>query len=227
MRLTDLSDSERATAVSEFNRVFSEMDRALWCLSRNCRGPLLNRRNAPVVEALVWTVKSWMGVQGVRSETKTLMAEALATLDWSADLFEETSHAPDGADSYACDRVSTLVNRSISLGVSRREWSLASKVLHWLLPWRIPIYDSFVRGSLGIPSTWDHPAAYRELTQKVFRAARELEARDSAWLGTIEPRSPLRGLDKCLWWRGGGSEGKAAVVRDPWGVVYKLGLQRC
>lgn len=35
--------------------------------------------------------------------------------------------------------------------VSRREFSLASKVLHWLMPWRIPVYDSFVRGMLGVP----------------------------------------------------------------------------
>lgn len=225
MRLTTMSDSERAEAVSAFNVVFGEMDRALWCLSRSCRGPLLEGRSAPVVEALVWTVKSWWGVQGVRSETRTLIAQALATLDWSADLFEETTQVQDGADSYACDRVSTLVTQSMSLGVARREFSLASKVLHWLLPWRIPVYDSFVRGSLGIPSAWDHPAAYREVAREIFRAVRELEARDSTWLGPIEPRSPLRGFDKCLWWLGGGSEGQAAVVRDPWRVVYQLGLQ--
>lgn len=225
MRLTDLSDSTRTTAVSEFNAVFSEMDLALWCLSRNCRGPLLNGQNTPVVEALVWTVKSWMGVQGVLTETKTLMAEALVTLDWSSELFEETFYASDGADNDAFDRVSTLVNRSMSLGVTRREWSLASKVLHWLLPWRIPIYDSFVRTGLGIPGAWDHPAAYRELARKLFQTARELEAKDSTWLGVIEPRSSLRGLDKCLWWLGGGNAGNAAVVRDPWAIVHKLGLQ--
>jgi hypothetical protein len=33
----------------------------------------------------------------------------------------------------------------MSLGVPRREYSLASKVLHWLMPWQVPVYDSFVR----------------------------------------------------------------------------------
>jgi len=224
MRLSTMPDSERAEAVRGFNARFGEMDRALWCLSRNCRGPLLKGHSSPVVEALVWTVKSWWGVQGVRSETKTLMAQALATLDWSTDLFEETRQVSDNADNDACDRVSTLVAKSRSMGVSRREFSLASKVLHWLLPWRIPVYDSFVRGSLGIPNAWDDLSAYREIARELFGAVRELETRDSAWLGSIEPLSPLRGLDKCLWWLGGGNEGKAVVVRDPWRVVNQLGL---
>lgn len=223
--LADLTDSQRVEAVSAFNAVFGEMDRVLWCLSMNCRGSLLEGRSSSVVEALVWTVKSWWGVQGVSSETKTIMAQALATLDWSADLFEETSRVPGGADSYACDRVSTLVTQSMSLGVSRREFSLGSKVLHWLLPWRIPVYDSFVRGSLSIPKAWDHPAAYREIARELFGVWRELETTDFAWLGPITPRSPLRGFDKCLWWLGGGSKGRAKVVRDPWRVVYELGLK--
>ncbi|MCC7447985.1 MAG: hypothetical protein IT324_11245 [Anaerolineae bacterium] len=153
------------------------------------------------------------------------MAQALATLDWSVDLFEEISHVPDEAESYACNRVSTLVRRSTALGVTRREWSLASKVLHWLLPWRIPVYDSFVRKSLSISSSLDHPAAYHEVTKEEFRAMRELEGKDSTWLGSIEPLSSLRGFDKYLWWLGGGNVGNAAVVRDPWKVVNQLGIK--
>lgn len=227
MRLATMSESERAEAVSEFNARFGEMERALWYLSRSCRGPLLERRGTPAVEILVWTAKSWWGVQGVRSETQTLMAQALASLDWSAELFEERSHVPDAAEDYACDLVSTLVARSMAQGVLRREFSLASKVLHWLLPWRVPAYDSFVRVTLGVPASWDHPTAYREVAREVFRLARELESQDSTWLGPIEPRSLVRGLDKCLWWSGGGREGRAAVVRDPWRVVRQLGIPLC
>lgn len=220
-----VSDPEKSSWVAAFNRRFGEMERALWCLSKNCRAPLIQGRTSPVVEALVWTVKSWWGIQGTRSETKALMAQALATLVWSADVFEQTPGIRDRADIYACDRVSTLVSRCMQLGVVRREWSLASKVLHWLLPWHIPVYDSFVRQRLGIPSSWDHPEAYREITRELFGAVRELQGRDSSWLGAIEPWSPLRGFDKCLWWLGGGNAGKATVVRDPWSVVRQLGLR--
>lgn len=225
MNLVDMPASDRARAVEAYNANFGEMDRVLWFLSMNCRGPLLRGRSAPVVETLIWTVKSWWGVQGVRSETKTLMAQALAALEWSNDLFEAPSRVPDGAESDAYRLVANLVTRSVSMGVPRREFSLASKVLHWLLPWHIPVYDSFVRQSLGIPSAWDHPKAYHQIVRSVFRVVRESEGRESAWLGPIEPRSSLRGLDKCLWWLGGGSAGNAARVRDPWRVVRQLGLR--
>src|SRR4051794_31619784 len=80
--------------------------------------------------------------------------------------------------------VSSLVERSRALGVPRREYSLASKTLHWRMPWRVPVYDSFVRLSLGIPQAWDHPDAYQRV-------------------GELEPRSPLRAFDKCLCRFGG------------------------
>ena len=35
-----------------------------------------------------------------------------------------------------------------------------------------------------------------------------------------------RGLDKCLWWLGGGCESKAKVIQNPWNVVYQLGLKK-
>ncbi len=69
MRLTDYPDSQRAVAVSAFNARFGEMERVLWCLSLNSRAALLAGQNSPVLEALVWAIKSWRGVQRVRSET--------------------------------------------------------------------------------------------------------------------------------------------------------------
>ncbi len=79
---------------------------------------------------------------------KTQMASALPqTLNWSPDLFRPTSGSDPGAEEYAYECVSELVGRSMSMGSPRREYSLASKVLHWLLPWRVPVYDNFVRGS--------------------------------------------------------------------------------
>lgn len=227
MKLTGLSDSQRAEAVKAFNACYYEMERVLWCLSRNSRASLVEGRSSPVVESLVWTIRSWWGVQGVRAETKMQMASALLqTVDWSPSLFEATSGSDAGAEQYACESVSRLVSLSISMGVSRREYSLASKVLHWLLPWRVPVYDSYVRKYLGVPSSWDHPQAYRRVAHEVFAISR-CAPRDLTWIGSVEPVSPLRAIDKCVWWLGGGSAGTAAEVRDPWRVVRDLGLEEC
>ena len=224
VKLTDYAGAERAAAVAAFDARFGEMERVLWCLAVNSRPGLLAEQSSPALEALVWTVKSWWGVQGVRSETKGQMARALAeSVTWSPGLF---GPVPDyGLDraGFACERVAEVVRRSMSLGVPRREYSLASKVLHWLMPWRVPVYDSFVRGTLGVPASWDHPEAYRKVTATIFAMARTMTG-DPAWIGPLEPTSPLRALDKLTWWLGGGSTGTAAEVRDPWQVTRKLGL---
>ena len=217
MNLSTLTASQVAEAVSKYNNIYGEMDKALWCLSRHCRNSLLEGRDIEVVETLIWTVKSWWGIQGVRTETKTLMAQALARMEWSAELFDETTEISENAVSFAHHRVSALV-----LELPRREFSLASKTLHWLLPWRIPVYDRSVRQSLGISKDPPNPfSAYRETTQKLFSLARKFEAENPSWMGEIDPKSPLRALDKYLWSLGGT---QATVVRKPWKVVYQLGL---
>lgn len=170
MKLTDYQDPERAVAVSMFDARFGEMEQVLWCLSVNSRPALLAGDSSPVLEALVWTVKSWWGVQGVRSETKALMARALAeSMTWSPELFGPVpEYGPDCAG-FACGRVAELVRRSMALGVPRREYSLASKVLHWVMPWRVPVYDSIVRGALGVPASWDHPRPTARSLQRCSR----------------------------------------------------------
>ena len=198
----------------------------LWCLSTHSQAALLDHHEAPVLEALIWTIKSWWGVQGVRHETKSAMAKALITLEWSPDLFEPVDTPPPDAEEYAINRVATLVQRSKARGVRRREYSLASKVLHWLQPWQIPVYDSFVRKSLGIPAAWDLPKAYAHIADEVFQAARNVTAANPAWIGSLEPRSPLRAFDKYLWWFGGGNSTGAAEVRNPWHVLDELRLAR-
>jgi hypothetical protein len=225
VKLADYTDSQLAEAVSAFHASFGEMERVLWCLSAESRAGLLAGENSPVLEALVWTIKSWWGVQGVRSETKAQMAGALTqSLTWSPDLFGPVLKYGPGAGGYACNRVAEVVSRSMSMGVPRREYSLASKVLHWLMPWRVPVYDSFVRSMVGVPRSWDHPQAYRKVAAEVFALARTMTG-DSAWIGSLEPSSPLRALDKLTWWLGGGSTGVAAEVRDPWQVPRQLGLK--
>jgi hypothetical protein len=224
MKLTDYTNAERAAAVAAFDARYGEMEQVLWCLSVNSRPRLLAGESSPALEALVWTVKSWWGVQGVRSETKAQMARALAeSVGWSPDLFGPVPDYGPGRSGFACEQVAGIVQCSMSLGVPRREYSLASKVLHWLMPWRVPVYDGFVRGTLGVPTSWDHPEAYRKVTSEVFAMARTMTG-DLAWTGSLEPASPLRALDKLTWWAGGGSTGTAAEVRDPWQVIRGLRL---
>lgn len=224
MKLADFTDAERAAAVAAFDARFGEMERVLWCLSVNSRPGLLAGESSPVLEALVWTVKSWWGVQGIRSETKAQMATALAeSVTWSPDLFGPLPDYRPGRPAFACECVAAVVGRSTALGAPRREYSLASKVLHWLMPWQVPVYDSFVRATLGVPASWDHPEAYREVTSKVFAMAQAMTG-DCAWTGSLEPASPLRAVDKLTWWLGGGSTGTAAEVRDPWKVTRELAL---
>jgi hypothetical protein len=151
------------------------------------------------------------------------MSTALAQMEWSPALFDSAPVAKSGADE-AYDRVFTLVQRSRVLGAPEREFSWSSKVLHWLLPWRIPIFDQYVRDFVGIPESWDLPKAYHGVAKEAFVAVHATEASDTAWLGSLEPRAPLRAIDKCLWWLGGGNKGTAYIDPDPWRVVRELGL---
>ena len=209
-------------AVNAYNNLYAEMDGALWCVSRSVRDSLLKGETSKGLEVLVWTIKSWWGVRGVRSETKSLAARALASLGWSVEMFGEDSFMDP--TQFALDRVSTLVSRMKDLGVNRTEFSLAAKSLHWLMPWRIPVYDGIVRRSLEIPAGTSHQSAYRHIAQWEFETSERLIHGDTDWLGTVDPRSPIRALDKYLWWEGGGHIGTATRVKDPWSICRGLGL---
>ena len=229
IRLNELSDHKLAEAVRTFNDRYGEMERALWCLSNHSRAALLKHDDeAPALGELVWTIRKWWAVQGVRLETKSAMAKALVNLEeWSPELFQPVDLPPADAEEYAVNLVEKLVQKSQAMGVARREYSLASKVLHWLLPWRIPVYDSFVRSSLGVPENSDHPEkAYARVADELFRAARNITTVNPEWMGSLEPRSPLRALDKYFWSAGGGDADTAVVVTNPWRRVDELGLAR-
>ena len=82
-------------------------------------------------------------------------------------------------------------------------------------------------GHFGSPTSWTPEDAYRRVVRETYAAIPEIAAADSPWMGSVEPRTPLRAIDKWLWWLGGGSDGAAVVVRDPWLVVKRLGLDPC
>jgi hypothetical protein len=225
MSIGDFPEFERAEAVHAFNARFGETERALWCLSVHARAGLLAGASSPALEELVWTVKSRWNVAGVRREMKTLMAGVLAeSMTWTPELFEPPSDYGPRAVAFAWERVDELASSCKAPDVSRREYGLASKVLHWLMPWRVPVYDGFVRTFLDVPRSWDPPQAYRKITTDLFEAARKA-AGESGWMGALPPRSPLRAFDKVIWSKGAGPAGDAVITRDPWKDVHRLGLK--
>ncbi len=212
-------------AVEVFNSRYAEMERALWCLSRAAAGAIQAREPSPVIQEFVWTIKSWWGIQGVRTETKAGAAAGLLQKDWGDVLAQPHAELEPDGEKFAVDTVSEFVAGMTRQGVPRREWSLASKTLHWLMPWRIPVYDSFVKHSLGIGEDADPQEAYRDIVRAEFNVARRLLQESQAWFGDVEPKSPFRALDKYLWRLGGGSADRAVVVNDPWRIVRRLGLK--
>lgn len=195
----DMRGPQGAAAVGAFNARFGEMEQVLWCLSRHSRTALLDRQSSPVVEALVWTVRSWWPVQGVSRATGKVISTGLTSaVAWSPRLFEPVSGYEHGAEDFAIECVTALVSRCQLLGAPRREYSLAAKVLHLLMPWRVPAFDKNVRERVGVPD-WDNARAYIETTRRVFALARELDQHDDiSWMGTTEPLSPLpRSTSSC------------------------------
>jgi len=218
------SRDEVAKAVEAYNARYGNMDEALWCLSKSVQASLLRGESAQAMEVLVQTVRSWWGVRGVRTETPALAARALAGMKWSHVMFGGNMSAVNDPARFAVDCVSGLVGRMKELGVARAEFSLSAKVLHWIMPWRVPVYDSFVRKSLGVSGSTTPESAYRDIVAWQLNIATRLMAEGSDWLGTVDPLSPLRALDKYLWWKGGGDAGTAVLVKDPWRVCRQLGL---
>jgi hypothetical protein len=132
------------------------------------------------------------------------MAGALVqAVNWSPALLADTSLPARGADEFACECVFTLVRRSRSAGVTRREFSLASKVLHWLLPYRVPAYDSYICRSLGIRGADDHPErAYHEVACEELGAARAITGA-GRWLGAVgRCHRSARWTSACGGWAG-------------------------
>jgi hypothetical protein len=94
------------------------------------------------------------------------------------------------------------------------------------MPWQVPAFDSYVRKSfrIGEPENWQRNRdTYRLITRRIFEDVRDVAAEDPGWLGSIEPKTLVRGFDKYHWWRGGGSENNEKV-RTPWYIASDLGL---
>ena len=193
-------------ASAEYDRAFGHVDTEFWDWSQRLREPLLRHESTQDVRDFVWAIKSKWGIQGVRTETGPIAAAVLASLDWEPHWFELDCAYTEDDERFAVSTVSRYVSEMQSQGVPRREFSYASKVLHWIMPARIPLYDSAVRGFLGIPQGWPPRKALKRIVDWEFAAARDLSTHGDDWMGESEPATPLRVLDKYLWWEGAGKE---------------------
>ena len=220
----NLTSTDVEQGVEDFNVLYSDMELALWCLSRATADALLERKESPVIGEFIWAIKSWWGIQGVQKETKIIAANSLLRLGWDSRMLGPNSKLEPDDEKFAVERLAYFVNMMRRNGAPRYEWSLASKVLHWLMPWRIPVYDSFVKKSVGISVDANPKEAYEKIVRAEFAACRKLLIEGQDWFGDVEPKAPFRALDKYLWRLGGGSADRAVIVKDPWKIIRSLGL---
>jgi hypothetical protein len=230
MEPREVPEWRRAEAVGAFDAKYRDQCQVLWCLSKHCRPALLAGKSSPVLEKLISTVRIWWRVRGAPAATDPYMAAAITeAIGWSPDVFRPTSAFGSEAVDFAIELVDKVVASTKELsGSSRREYSWTSKTVHWLLPWRVPAFDKNVRNYLGVPKGWqDLERAYGEVARRIFALARE-EPPEPVWAGPLEPCTPLRALDKWLWWDGSGkdSHDHDYVDPDPWRVARELSLER-
>ena len=193
-------------ASAEYDRAFGHVDTEFWDWSQRLREPLLRHESTKDVRGFVWAIKCKWGIQGVRTGTGPIAAAVLASLDWEPDWFRLDCGYNEDDERFAISLVARYVSEMQNQGVPRREFSYASKVLHWIMPARIPLYDSAVRGFLDIPQSWAPRKALKNITSWEFAAARDLFAQGDDWVGEADPATALRALDKYLWWEGAGKD---------------------
>lgn len=82
-------------------------------------------------------------------------------------------------------------------GLESAQWSWSSKILHWLAPHQVPIYDRLVRDTLASGRTGRE--AYEAIVSREFEWARSFTRSQGKAVGKSEPATLLRALDKYLW----------------------------
>jgi hypothetical protein len=201
-------------AVDVFNMRYGAMESALWSLSLRARESILTGETL-LTEVLVWTVKCWWGIQGTRHGTAALAAAAIRRLALDRGAFRNTFVDSDTEEHDCIHMISVVLTTMRESGVPRMEFSLISKVLHWLMPWRLPPYDSLVRRRLGIPSAASPFDAYGRIVRWHRATTALLLSMDNSWMGSIEPMTPFRALNKFLWYEGGGNVNPSVVIKQP------------
>jgi hypothetical protein len=144
-----------------------------------------------------WEVKKWGHIQGV---SRRLGDDAAVAYALNEARQEVSKLAKSRYSSQNSEPVIALVAAMVKAGreagrTSQVSWT--SKILHWLLPNHVPVYDLFVRKELEIRDTG--VIAFRRILSWEYKAASFLAEGDTNF-GSLAPATPLRALDKYLWW---------------------------
>ena len=195
--------SSIADGVRQYNQTpfrgttFGEIDAGLWERAK----AFTNRQPADfAVEELqdwIWAVKKWGSIQVVWHSDKVYMAQALRTIRFPEDHSKwTTSQKADWAFTAVCG----LSRAGKEAGVHYYHLSWASKILHWMLPELVPVYDALIRAYLGYGSRAGEQV-YRGVVDWEHELASRLTEHRGEIVGDVEPTALLRAIDKFLWIR--------------------------
>ena len=202
MRCPKPDDVRRA--VDAYNRQpgCGDADAELWTGTAVARGLILRSDNRPdmpkEVAGYVEAIRLWGEIQGVSRDDYARAAEAL----WSGPVRSRIRElkkstiltAPLGV---MVGLEEAVVRGMLTAGIAKKHYSWASKMLHFLLPATVPIYDSRVRAHLKTTQGID---AYRVIAQTARACVGKLVAQEAEIVGVVEPTTLLRAIDKFYWW---------------------------
>lgn len=151
-----------------------------------------------VLETYVLEVAKWGRIRRWLTEGDILCA-ALALWDVRDQIVAlrgRNYSEPDIADA-VMRLYNNLIGRMRERGITKTHFSLASKILHWLLPACAPVYDSLVLQELQITAAGSE--AYRQIVTWEYKCAQALQPSADKILNGIRELTLLAAIDNFLW----------------------------
>src|SRR2546422_1525223 len=198
--------AEVRKAVDAYNdeRNCGEEDERCWEKTAQARELIFGSNHSPgapkELSAYAETIRLWGSIQGVARDDYPRAAAVL----WGNAVRHRVQGLKDrniltARLSEVVGLEEAVVDGMASAGIRRRHYSWSSKMLHFLLPATMPVYDSIVREYLGTAEGVD---AYRAIATRAQACVRALAPYEAEVVGHLEPRTLLRAIDKFYWWEG-------------------------
>lgn len=185
--------------VDRYNADYSWLEKEIWKISLDTKRVLLQLSPNDVlsdsVRLFAWHVAKWGNIWYY--DMFPAAAQALWNLRTKISVFSGKDFKSANPED-VCYLCSELVGSMCKNGIRSRQWSWASKMLHWLMPDCFPIYDKVVLNGLDIES--ERETAYREIIGWEYECAKHLESELNSAVGDVEPRKLLRAIDKYIWY---------------------------
>lgn len=204
-------DIHRAVEAYNKARGCGDEDAKLWSETARARSLVLGSNDSPEapteIAEYAEAVRFWGSIQGVFRDDYSKVARAL----WFNPIRSAIWAMREGTIlttplTGIIQLEEGLVREMLIGGVARKHYSWASKMLHFLLPATVPIYDSFVREYL---MTTDGIEGFAEIVARARECVHELLLHEAYIVGNLEPKTLLRALDKFYWW-----ERRRAATQD-------------